>query len=124
MTLKQTIEIHELLSGAQASGQAVAELLRSRGIEELTVTRVHGETGSTEFIKGRIRGKGKGPVLGLIGRLGGVGARPQAIGLVSDADGAIAVLAAALKLADMARQGDSLATDVIFATHVCPNAPV
>jgi len=88
------------------------------------VTRVRGPRGHTDFVRGRIRGAGKGPVLGLIGRLGGVGARPQAVGLVSDADGAIAVLAAALKLADMATMGDVLPADVLFATHVCPDAPV
>ena len=46
------------------------------------------------------------PTLGIIGRLGGVGARPAAIGLVSDGDGAVTALAVALKLVDMARRGD------------------
>jgi hypothetical protein len=59
----------------------------------------------------------------VIGRLGGIGARPEMIGLVSDADGAIAALSVALKLADMKERGDRLLGDVIVATHVCPNAP-
>lgn len=124
MTFKQALEIHELLSSPKADGERVARLLRERGAHEVVVTRVQGARGHTDFVRGRIRGAGKGPVLGLIGRLGGVGARPQAVGLVSDADGAIAVLAAALKLADMATLGDVLPSDVLFATHVCPDAPV
>jgi hypothetical protein len=60
----------------------------------------------------------------VVGFLGGVGARPQVVGLVSDADGAIAVLAAGLKLADMHLAGDRLEGDVVITTHVCPHAPV
>jgi hypothetical protein len=45
------------------------------------------------------------------------------IGLVSDADGAIAALSIALKLADMNERGDVLPGDVIVATHICPDAP-
>lgn len=124
MAFKQALEIYELLSSPKVDGEQVARLLRDRGAQEVSVTRVQGTRGHTDFVRGRIRGVGKGPVLGLIGRLGGIGARPQAVGLVSDADGAIAVLAAALKLADMATLGDVLPADVLFATHVCPDAPV
>lgn len=59
----------------------------------------------------------------MIGRLGGIGARPGRTGLVSDADGAIAALSAALKLAEMSTKGDILEGDVIVTTHICPNAP-
>jgi len=55
--------------------------------------------------------------------LGGFGARPTRIGLVSDGDGAVAAVTAALKLARMQTQGDSLPGDVIVTTHVCPDAP-
>jgi hypothetical protein len=44
------------------------------------------------------------------------------VGLVSDADGAITAVAAALKLADMARQGDLLPGPVRIHTHICPGA--
>ncbi|MYX40312.1 DUF1177 family protein, partial [Streptomyces sp. SID89] len=60
---------------------------------------------------------------GVVGRLGGVGARPETTGLVSDADGAVAALATAAKLLDMRRRGDVLDGDVVVATHICPNAP-
>lgn len=64
------------------------------------------------------------PTLGIIGRLGGIGARPHKIGLVSDADGAITALAAAAKIAIMRKKGDVLKGDVIIATHLCPSSPI
>jgi len=48
--------------------------------------------------------KGNAPTLGVIGRLGGVGARPEVIGLVSDGDGALTALSVALKLARMQKK--------------------
>jgi hypothetical protein len=88
-----------------------------------------GEQGSTDHIKITIAGSagrsngGNSPTLGVIGRLGGLGARPQITGFVSDGDGALAALSAAAKLARMAKLGDQLAGDVIVTTHICPNAP-
>lgn len=64
------------------------------------------------------------PTLGIIGRLGGIGARPHKIGLVSDADGAITALAAAAKIAVMRKKGDVLKGDIIIATHLCPSSPI
>jgi hypothetical protein len=129
MALKQVLEIVELVDSARASGEAVASLLRRRGLSDVRVTTVKGARGSTDFVRAVIPGRrgrtvgGPARTLGVIGRLGGLGARPTMIGLVSDADGAVTALAAALKLADMRIAGDSLAGDVIVATHVCPNAP-
>jgi len=73
-------------------------------------------------MQGRLCG-GAARTLGIIGRLGGIGARPGRIGLVSDGDGAVAAIAAALKIARMHAQGDPLPGDVIVATHICPDAP-
>lgn len=122
MCLRQTMEIYELLDSATVTGDAVASLLRERGLSDVTVQTIQGPRGSTDFIKAMVPG-GEGPVLGIIGRLGGVGARPERIGLVSDADGAIVVLACALKMADMQNSGDHLPGSVIISTHICPNAP-
>lgn len=122
MTLKQVLEVTELLDSPHASGDRVASLFAGRGVQ-VEVVRVAGDQGHTDFISGVIPGNGSGPTLGLIGRLGGIGARPAVLGLVSDADGAITALAASLKLADMAREGDILPGPVRFATHICPNAP-
>ncbi|NOX44871.1 MAG: DUF1177 domain-containing protein [Caldiserica bacterium] len=124
--LREVMEAMELLADPEASGEAVREWLVGKGLEpdEVVVTRVAGERGGTDFIKARLSSTGTGPVLGIIGRLGGVGARPERIGLVSDADGAIVALACAAALARMRERGDSLLGTVIVATHICPNSPV
>lgn len=127
--LRQVIDVHELLDDARVDGEAVAAFLRGKGLSELRVRRIEGAKGSTDFIRALVPGGsgkasgGRKPTLGIIGRLGGIGARPERIGLVSDADGAVAALACAAKLADMAARGDVLAGDVIVCTHICPNAP-
>jgi hypothetical protein len=129
MALKQVMEIYELLDSARVNGEQVTQFLKNRGIREGEVIAIKGDKGITDSIKIQIPGAtgrrsgGTAPTLGIIGRLGGIGARPQMIGLVSDGDGAIAALSVALKLADMKERGDALPGDVIVATHICPNAP-
>jgi hypothetical protein len=86
--------------------------------------RTDHERGTTDVVSVRLPGTDPhAPRLGILGRLGGVGARPEALGLVSDADGAIVAVAAALHLAALRRKGDRLPGDVRIATHVCPDAP-
>ncbi len=128
MALKQSIEAYELLDSATVDGETVAAALRKRGLQ-VEVTPVQGEKGTTDFVRVLVPGSegkqagGEAPTLGIVGRLGGIGARPVAIGLVSDADGAITAIACALKLGDMAAAGDRLPGDVLVATHICPDAP-
>jgi len=129
MSLLQTMTIYELLDDPQITGEKVVDYFSSyRGIEVRTQT-VNGEEGSTDFVKFLIPGtngqsiNGNAPTLGIIGRLGGIGARPSKIGIVSDADGAVAAISAALKLAIMHSNGDKLVGDVIITTHICPDAP-
>jgi len=122
--LRQIMEVMDLLDDPRISGQKVRDWLTEAKAAEVEVNRIQGEKGATDFVKVRIRAKKKtGQTLGLIGRLGGVGARPEKIGLVSDADGCIVALACAAKLAQMADRGDHLPGDVIVASHVCPDAP-
>lgn len=131
--LAQVLEAYELLDDAHVTGKQVAKFLSAKGVQAVEVKTIRGDRGSTDFIRIRVPGsegktiKGPGkspsPTLGIIGRLGGIGARPERIGLVSDADGAVAALACALKLADMQKRGDLLRGDVIIATHICPHAP-
>ncbi|HIH89556.1 TPA: DUF1177 domain-containing protein [Candidatus Bathyarchaeota archaeon] len=127
--LKQVIDAMELLDSAKVSGKDVAALLKARGLDDVTVKTLRGEKGKTDFVRVRIPGtrgkaaKGDAPTLGILGRLGGVGARPEMIGLVSDADGAITAVATALKLADMRANDDALPGDVVIGTHICPDAP-
>lgn len=127
--LKQVIEAYELLDDAKVDGAAVARFLAAKGLASTIVRRIEGDKGSTDFVRILVPGAsgkssgGSSPSLGIIGRLGGIGARPERIGLVSDADGAIAAIAIAAKLADMAGKGDRLAGDIIVGTHICPDAP-
>ena len=127
MTMTKVLEAIELLD-APVRGEQVAGLLRERGLE-VEVSPIEGDRGLTDFLQmtiegtnGKTRG-GSSPTTGIIGRLGGIGARPEAIGLVSDGDGAVAAIAAALSLAGSAARGDRLPGDVIVSTHICPEAP-
>lgn len=127
--MKQVIEVIELLDSAKVSGKDVAAFLKARGLDNVTVKTLLGEKGKTDFVRVKIPGtrgktaKGDAPTLGVLGRLGGVGARPEMIGLVSDADGAVTAIATALKLADMRAYGDTLPGDVVIGTHICPDSP-
>ena len=123
MTMKQVLETAQLLDRADASGALVARVLEGRGLVDVTVARAASPKGGTDYIKVVVPGSGTGRTLGIIGRLGGIGARPARLGLVSDADGAIVAIATALKLADMRSVGDELAGPVIITTNICPDAP-
>ncbi|SDK70783.1 DUF1177 domain-containing protein [Natronincola ferrireducens] len=129
MILKQVLEIYELIDRADASGEKLKAFFESKGATDITVTKILGKQGSTDFIKVVIAGKhgklkgGDAPTLGIIGRLGGLGARPEVIGYVSDGDGAVAAMSVALKLVEMQNRGDVLRGDVIVTTHICPDAP-
>lgn len=126
MALKQTLTVYETLDSAYVTGDKVKELFQDYPKVSVTVQKITGEEGSTDFIKIVIPGSngksngGDAPTFGIIGRLGGIGARPSRVGLVSDGDGAVA---SALKLADMQVKGDVLPGDVIATTHICPDAP-
>jgi len=128
MALKQVIEIYEMLDRPDISGEDLRTFFIDRGLRQTRTWRVKGRRGHTDFVHILIPGKSgktnKGPrrTLGVIGFLGGIGARPQRTGMVSDADGALTALAVALKLADMQQAGDVLSGDVIVATHICPRA--
>lgn len=129
MSLRQTLQIFELLDDAFISGQQVIELFEHCPRVRARTWQVDGARGTTDFVRIDVIGSngkeagGLAPTLGIIGRLGGIGARPARLGLVSDADGAIAALASALKLAEMQGKGDVLAGDVTIITHICPDAP-
>ena len=129
MLLKQVLEVFEILDSPQADGEQVTRLLLDAGVHQAESQRIQGPKGYTDFIRAVIPGRsgkisgGKVPTLGIIGRLGGLGARPERIGFVSDGDGAAVAVSAALKLGCMHALGDILAGDVIMATHICPHAP-
>lgn len=129
MSFSQVMQTYDLLDSAHVSGSRVAEWLQQNGAKQVEVHKIEGASGYTDFIRVIIPGSngrnsgGSAPTLGVIGRLGGIGARPSRVGLVSDADGAIVALATALKALHMQTQGDQLPGDLIISTHICPNAP-
>jgi hypothetical protein len=127
VTFSHVVEAIDLLD-APVWGRDVADVLVGAGLD-VEVNSVTGDRGRTDFLtitipgaNGRLAG-GDSPTTGIVGRLGGIGARPEAVGLVSDGDGAVAAVAAALALARAASRGDRLPGDVMIGTHVCPEAP-
>lgn len=129
MLLKEIITICDLLDDPAASGQTIVDLFEPLDIPPVKIEHLEGEKGSTDVVRIIVPGTdgksggGKSPSLGILGTLGGIGARPAVPGLVSDADGALVAMAAALKLAGMAQRGDRCTGDIILATHICPHAP-
>lgn len=130
MLWKHLINLYDVLDSPAASGEAVAAYLReidpACNVETYPVVT---PKGATDMVRVRIPGShgktagGSAPTMGLLGRLGGLGARPERIGFVSDGDGALTALACAAKLVDMHKKGDILEGDVFVSTHVCPHAP-
>ena len=127
MLMKQILEIYDILDSIYANGAAMEEYLRVIDPDaDIDVYELKGENGDgkTDMIKIRIPGTkgktvgGEAPTIGLLGRLGGIGARPERIGFVSDGDGALCALAIAAKILDMRKKGDAL-----ISTHICPVAP-
>ncbi len=131
MLIKQIIEVFDVLDSSTVSGETVKDYLLSvnkdANVEVYPITGPKGE--STDMVKVRIPGQkgkangGSAPTIGVLGRLGGIGARPEMIGFVSDGDGALAALAVASKLLDMQTKGDFLDGDVFVSTQICPHAP-
>lgn len=118
-----------LLDDPAVNGKQVRKHLEDDGLERIKVKQLEGEQGTTDFMKitipgehGKIHG-GEAPTLGIIGRLGGLGARPEVNGMVSDADGAIVVLSSALAIGKAHKRGDVFMGDVRITTHIAPDAP-
>lgn len=137
MSLREILEVSDLCDDPRLSGERIAELLRSAGAPdcEITVTSVPYEapedtSQSCDFVKVVIRGEqggiagGDAPTLGLIGRLGAQQAQPERIGYVSDADGSIVAIAAALRLLRLTAAGARLRGDVIITTHIATHVSI
>lgn len=124
------MEVVELVDRAHVSEDEIRKLFSSYGQEQVEIQPIRSDKGETQVIRLVIPGTegqssgGKAPTLGVLGFLGGVGARPHLTGLVSDGDGALAALAVGLKLASMAQLDDRLPGDVMVATHISTDSPV
>ena len=122
--LKQVMEILEVLDDPKVNGIKIVELFKDYENVKTEIETIGEKKGTTDVIRIIIKGEDpEAPVLGVFGQLGGIGARPEAIGYVSDGDGATSVLALALKVAQMNKRGDVLRGDLFISTHICPNAP-
>jgi hypothetical protein len=132
MAMKQVLEIYDILENAVIEEKTLKSYFGDKGLDESEIEfyQVKGEKGETTFVKILIGGRdgknrgGEAPTLGIIGRLGGIGARPAEMGLVSDADGAIVALASASKILDLRLKGDWMRGDTVITTHLCPTSPV
>lgn len=129
--LKQVIELYELMDSPSVTAECIINLYSKENNNfEYKINKISTDKGETEFLYIKIKGtEGKSnnktaPTLGIIGSLGGIGARTSRKGFVSDGDGALTALAAGLKILKMNRLGDKLESDVIITTHICPFAPV
>lgn len=130
MLIKQIIETFDVLDSSTVTGKDVEAYLKGiKADANIEVYELKGPKGSTDMVKVRIPGAkgkasgGEAPTIGILGRLGGIGARPEMIGFVSDGDGALAAIAVAAKLLDMQVKGDYLEGDVFISTQICPHAP-
>jgi Protein of unknown function (DUF1177) len=138
MAFSQVLAANDLLDSAVVTGTDAVALFDGYAKYGVlaTTTPVHDDQPNTDpdwitwFVKVLIPGttgktkRGASPTLGINGRSGCTGARPAEIGMVSDADGPICGLAAALKLADMKAKGDNLPGDVIVTFHISPQGPI
>ena len=124
--MKILLDLLDLLDDPHVTGESVVNRLKSWGVKHAS-SKTIGKT--TDFVSVLIPGRngktagGTAPTLGIVGRLGGLGARPALIGFTSDGDGALAALTIAAKLGQMHERGDILEGDIMIRTHVCPNAP-
>ena len=128
MLIKQLIEVFDLLDSSTANGKEVEQYLKSVNPNASTeVFPLTGPRGSTDMVRVSIPGRngktngGTAPTIGLLGRLGAIGARPEMIGYVSDGDGALAALTVASKILDMQKKGDFLEGDVFISISRCPS---
>lgn len=128
--LKQIIDLFETMDNSKVTGIDIKELFMSISEDiEFEIVRVNGRIKPVDFLKITIEGKsgmksgGNAPTLGILGTLGGIGARPEISGFVSDGDGALVALAAGLKIWSMKNKGDILEGDIIVTTHICPYTP-
>jgi hypothetical protein len=134
LALSQVLTAYDLLDSAIVTGADAVALFgpyASLGVVANSTAVADDQPGTqpswtTYFVSVLIPGVagktlgGASPTLGINGRSGCTGARPQQTGMVSDADGPITGLAAALKLADMKAKGDHLPGDVIVTFHISP----
>jgi hypothetical protein len=129
-SMKQLIEVLDLMDDSRIDGSGIKSYLEEYGVNDCSIVTLKGEKGKTDIVRalvpgtdGKSRG-GSSPTLGIVGQLGGIGARPDVRGMVSDADGAVIAVTTAAKLAQSNERGDTIPGDVLLTTHIAPDAPI
>jgi hypothetical protein len=70
MPWREVLDLYDLLDDSAASGEGVAAWLRKNGVDDVRVTTVQGNKGSTDFVRAVIPGSrgrtvgGDAPTLG------------------------------------------------------------
>lgn len=130
MNYKFLIELYEMLDTSEINMEKIVSYFKNINSNfKIETYELMGNNGVTNMIKMLIPGtngytnNGDAKTLAILGRLGGLGARPNITGFVSDGDGALAVLATAAKILSMKSKGDHLNGDVYISTHICTHAP-
>lgn len=130
MNYKFLIELYEMLDTSEINMEKIVSYFKNINSNfKIETYELMGNNGVTNMIKMLIPGtngytnNGDAKTLAILGRLGGLGARPNITGFVSDGDGALAVLATAAKILSMKSKGDHLNGDVYISTHICAHAP-
>lgn len=130
MIFDHLIRLYDILDDPKVNGEIVYKYLKNIDKNfEYETYKLEGQEGFTEMTKILIPGNngkssgGTAKTLAVLGRLGGIGARPNIKGFVSDGDGALAVLALAAELLTMKSKDENLEGDVYISTHICPDAP-
>jgi hypothetical protein len=132
MLYREVIDAWTLLDRPDASGAILEKEFESEfgPTGRPAVIRLGDEDHGTDVVRWDIPGAngkstgGNARTLAIVGRLGGIGVRPRAEGMVSDADGAIVAVACALKLLRAAGLGEPAQGDVAIVTHICPRGAV
>lgn len=124
MLFQHILNICGILEKRSANAEKIKNYLLDIENADIKTTTLGAEI-FTEVIQIFIPAKNpQAKTVAVLGRLGGVGARDRHLGLVSDADGAVAALAVAAEILEMRKDKDFLDVNVYISTHICPNAPV
>ncbi len=117
------IRVIDLLDRPKIYEDDIEQIIEPCKKASIEFEHIKGEKGETLFTR-IVYDFGGGRSIGIIGRLGGIGARPHIVGMVSDADGAIVALAVAEKLARMCSREEDLVGRISIATHISTHSPV
>tara|TARA_Y100000588_G_C14177046_1_gene891871 strand:- start:242 stop:1195 length:954 start_codon:yes stop_codon:yes gene_type:complete len=137
MSARQVNMVYEMLDSPNIDGQTFVDVFESIKAPDAEISKIsvpyqqpEDTSKMCDFIKVVVRGSegklagGNHPTFGIVGRLGAQQAQPKRTGLVSDADGSVVALAAAMQLLEMAEKGAVLKGDVIITTHIATHVSI